>query len=308
MDKVKRHEIVTAIADFAKDRESASRFRGARIDADLDFKQQCHYAKKIVEDSERLQECPPSQVFGCIRDVALLGLSLAPATALAYLVPRRDNKRRIMACTLYTSWRGLKLAAMKWGSLRDLTANVVYANEVCRIVLGTEPKVHHEVVLNSKERGVKIGAYCCAVMTNSERKVEYIDAEQIQRIRSYSESKDSKFSPWTNFPEEMWRKSAVRRGSKHWGGSPEFASHMETSNRHEGLILDAREAGSTDLVTIDQTREIHALLTEAGRSDADKVMARIAGTMGVEKFELIAAHRIGEAKMWAERALGGRDG
>jgi recombination protein RecT len=297
---------LTVIQEMANDKRAAGRYNNARINKELKFRQECHYALEIVQGNKKLQQCTPQSVRTCIEDTALLGLTLKPALAHAYLVPRYLKKQGVMICTLYTSWRGLKVAAQKWGGLLDMTAQVVYANEPFKMTAGTNPSVEHTIISNHAARGPIIGAYCVAYMRSGITLVEYMDRDQIERARAVSEAKDSQFSPWINWPEEQSRKTVVRRAAKHWQGHPEMQSSLGIQNKYEGLgeAVDDEEDSVIvgELVSEDDTLAIHAMLTDNG-CDADKVIGRICRVMGLETLEQMTSNRLPEAKDYAQMAI-----
>lgn len=298
---------IAIIEQMSTDKSAAGRYHNARINRELKFKTECHHALEIVKASTKLQEAIPDTVRECIEDTSLLGLTLNPALAHAYLVPRYI-KGRGMVCTLYTSWRGLTVAASKWAGLKDFSAQVVYANEPFDITMGTSPEVRHSIIPNAAARGPLIGAYCIAYMASGLIKVEYMDKAQIDRARESSESKNSSYSPWTKWYEEMARKTVVRRAAKHWQGSPELQSSLAVQNKYEGMgqaVDDDDQDLVCQLVSEEDALAIHARLTEAD-CDADKVIARICRVMGVERLEQITAARLPEANEYADKAIAAR--
>lgn len=295
---------LAAIQALMADKKASGRFTRARIDPALKFRDECEYALEIVKGSPKLMQASPDSVRECIEDVARLGLTLRKSSQQAYLVPRFIKGRGVL-CTLYTSWRGLRTAAGKWGGLNDMTAQVVYANEPFELTLGTHPEVKHTVIANHQARGPLIGAYCIAYMKSGLTKVEYIDKQQIERARASSETKqDRTDNPWNKWYEEMARKTVVRRAAKHWGGSPEMDASLEVQNKYEGLGLpvDDEEPETFDTVTDEDLLAFHARLTDQGMN-ADKVLTRVAGVMGLENIAQLGTHRIAEANEWINKAI-----
>lgn len=302
---------VKAIEEIEKDRSAAGKWTSRRTNQELKFKTECHYALEIVKGSKKLQQAIPETILECLMDTSLLGLTLAPSAQHAYLVPR-FIKGKGMVATLYTSWRGLTVAAKRWGGLKDFSAQVVYANEPFSITQGTHPEVRHEIIPSAERRGELVGAYCIAYMDSGLIKVEYMDRAQIERARAVSEAKDSQYSPWVNWYEEMARKTVVRRAAKHWQGRPELEQSLAIQNKYEGMgtavsddddLLPAGAAG--ELVTAEQAIALHARLTEMD-CDADKVINRICRVLNVGSLEELAAARYEEAEELAQQAIEAR--
>lgn len=303
---------IAVIEEMANDKKLAGTFHARRSNMELKFKTECHHALEIVKGSDKLAQAIPESIQECIMDVSLLGLTLAPSAQHAYLVPRFIRGKGMIA-TLYTSWRGLTVAAKRWGGLTDFSAQVVYANEPFAITQGTSPEVRHEIIPNAERRGELVGAYCIAYMQTGIVKVEYMDRAQIDRARESSESKNSQYSPWKKWYEEMARKTVVRRAAKHWQGAPELEASLQVQNKYEGLgqavddddqvLLPAGE--SHELITEEDALAMHAKLTDNG-CDADKVIARICRVMGVGRIEALTSDRLEEAHGYAYQAIEAR--
>ncbi len=299
--------VVELIDGLAKDKRAAGRFTRSRLDAALHFRNECGYARQIVLKSEKLQASDPDTVRECIEDVAKLGLSLSPALKHAYLVPRYVKTHKRYECTLYTSWRGLVVAGRRWGGLTDMAGAAVYSNELpgFRLVQGLHPQLEHHIIPVAAHRGPLVGAYCISYMKTGLVKIEYMDEREIAKAREYSESKRSDYSPWKIWPEEMARKTAARRASKHWQGSDEISTSLAIQHKYEGIgepADDDDEAPPTELVDPGQITALHAKLSEAD-CDADKVLRRVAGVMGVNQLEELTAARLPEAEDWIGKAI-----
>lgn len=306
--KQENQNLAAVISEMANDKKAAGVFHNRRINTDLKFKTECHHALEIVKASNKLMDASPESVKECIMDVSLLGLTLAPSAQHAYLVPRFIRGRG-MICTLYTSWRGLTVAAKKWAGLKDFNAQVVYANEPFSIAQGTNPFVRHEVIPNAERRGELVGAYCIAYMESGLLKVEYMDREQIDRARAVSESKNSQYSPWVKWFEEMARKTVVRRAAKHWQGSPELEASIQIQNKYEGMgqpvedDIEALPAGKhAELISEEDALTIHAKLAE-NDCNPERVIERICTVMGIKSLEQMTKARLDEANALVKMAV-----
>lgn len=92
-------------------------------------------------------------------------------------------------------------------------------------------------------KGDPLGAYAAFTLTDGNLIVEVMSAADMESIRNSSDSafdKDgnpSKFSPWTNQPMEMWKKSVVRRGSKRIPViNAQVRDVLEADNEAHGLV------------------------------------------------------------------------
>lgn len=173
----------------------------------------------------------PNSLMHAMSNVASVGLSLNPATAYAYLVPR-DN-----AICLDISYRGLIKIATDTGSIKWCQAEVVYSTDTFEYRGPTEKPVHNSNPF-SKERGDMVGVYCVAKTVDGDFLVETMSADEVEDIKKKSPSATSGYSPWVNFPTEMWKKCVIKRGSKTWPKTEQHErldSAIEYINQSEGI-------------------------------------------------------------------------
>jgi recombination protein RecT len=156
----------------------------------------------------------PDSVRNAVINVASIGLSLNPATAYAYLVPR---DRRIC---LDISYQGLIKIATDTGSIRWAKAELVYTNDHF-MYKGIAVLPEHSFNPFG-DRGDFAGVYCVAKTSDGDFLVETMTAEQIHDIRNKSEAYKSfakgtaKQCPWVDFFGEMTKKTCIKRASKTW--------------------------------------------------------------------------------------------
>lgn len=80
------------------------------------------------------------------------------------------------------------------------------------------------------ERGEPTLAYAIARVTNGGVYAEVMNKEQIEQVKAKSPSKDKADSPWKHWPDEMWRKTVMRRLSKKLPTSTEIMDVIERDN------------------------------------------------------------------------------
>ncbi len=195
----------------------------------------------------------PDSMKSAIYSVATVGLSLNPATAYAYLVPRSrtikvGNKYvKLKEICLDISYRGFIKIATDTGSILWAQADVVYESDSF-IYKGKAEKPEHQADPFSKERGEPKGVYCIAKTKEGDYLVETMSLEEIEKIRSKSESafnkdgKPNQYSPWTQYWGEMARKAVLKRASKTWPKTDKnerLDEAISIVNEHQGI--DFRE-------------------------------------------------------------------
>lgn len=188
----------------------------AAIHGAVNFQKESAFALQILQTNSYLMSIAvgdQDSLKRAILNVAIIGLSLSPVHKLAYLVPR-DKK-----ICLDISYRGLIQLALDVGAIKWAKAELVYKNDVFKI-LGTNKEPLHEFEPFG-DRGEPVGAYSLAKSHDGDFFFDFMTADQIVNIRNRSESwkahvKDGKTTPWDTDFEEMVKKTMLKRASKSW--------------------------------------------------------------------------------------------
>lgn len=108
---------------------------------------------------------------------------------------------------------GIRKRMRNSGQVASAEAHVVYANDKFYRTFGDNPRLTHEPpeALDA-DRGKPVGAYAIIKLINGEIIREVMTAREIERVRAVSKSKDR--GPWVDWPDEMWRKTVLKRASK----------------------------------------------------------------------------------------------
>jgi len=90
------------------------------------------------------------------------------------------------------------------------------------------------------ERGAMIGVYAVARMRDGGAVVELMNMEQINKIRGVSRSGGR--GPWADWPEEMAKKSVLRRIAKYLPSSADLDQMLEHDNENYSYEQEKEEA------------------------------------------------------------------
>jgi len=203
----------------------------------LNFKREAQFALQILESSPYLAKCAmedPSSLKNSIMNVALIGLSLNPATKLAYLVPRKK------VC-LDIGYVGLIKLATDCGSVAWVKAELVFSNDTFNFMgMGLMPQ---HIFNPFSDRGNCVGVYCVAKLSGGDYLTEMMSKEECFDIRDRSDGykssvKNGTQTPWTTDTGEMIKKTVVKRASKMWvktERSEKLFKAIEINNEHEGI-------------------------------------------------------------------------
>lgn len=214
---------------------------------------------------------------------------LEPLGREGWLIPREvfrkdANNRRVslgfFEWTFMPSYQGLTKLAILSGRVRSIRSQVVYENDHIEIQLGSDGRVDHRPCLTGA-RGFAIGVYAVARMVGSEDEIEWLSQDDVLRIK---EAASDYSAAWKSWPEEMARKSAIKRLTKQLPAGAAFAAAVQLDNALEsgedGKMRDAIEAALRDKL---------ALLPEAQRSSFLDAVDRGSQPVGSTKQAAFAA-------------------
>lgn len=217
----------------------------------VDFTRECLFARQQLLKNDctlKVAGNNPNSLQGAILNVAAIGISLNPASQHAFLVPRKGS------ICLDISWRGLVKLATDCGAIKWAKAELVYENDTFEMNSICEPPTHKYDPFG--DRGELRGGYCLARLSDDTFMVEAMPVSEIHKIRDTSEAYKRGGGPWVDWPEEMAKKTIVKRAYKSWPQSTNrerLDKAVEVINEHEGAAY-----------TIEQhTRYMEALKDES---------------------------------------------
>lgn len=181
----------------------------------------------------------PRSVKLAMINVASTGLTLNPANAYAYLVPRDG------AIVLDISYKGLIKIATDAGSIQWARAEVVYEKDAFGYHGPAAVPVHTANPF-SKDRGEIIGVYCIAKTNEGDILTEVMDRDELEKIRSKSMAYEKKKAgPWVEWFAQMCKKAVIKRASKTWpytDQTDKIGQAIEIANEAEGgYALESEE-------------------------------------------------------------------
>lgn len=173
----------------------------------MNFNKEASFAIQILTANPYLQKCDHNSIRNAVVNIALTGLTLNPALKYAYLIPRKDK------CVLDISYMGMIKLLTDAGAVKSVDASVIYMNDKWEYSRGSNPYFKHEPSLMN--RGDKIGVYAIAFLRDGGYQFEVLNRDDIEKVRATSESwkneKTRNYSPWENWEDEMWKKTALKR-------------------------------------------------------------------------------------------------
>lgn len=213
------------IVTFVKQQEPL--FCGAMTDQTVTWAKESQFAIQLFQKNDFLAKTAinnPTSAQNAIINVAAIGITLNPASKLAYLVPRDG-----MVC-LDISYMGLLHLAQSSGSIKWGQCKLVYANDTYESNGLDKAPTHKYNAFG--DRGEVVGGYCTVKTPDGDYLTEEMSLAEIKAVEATSKAKNG---PWKNFWEEMARKTIVKRASKYWPKAQRLDNAIHLLNDDEGM-------------------------------------------------------------------------
>lgn len=219
---------MTSIVEFVRQQEPL--FCGALTDQSVTWAKESQFAIQYFQKNDFLAKTAlsnPTSAQNAIINVAAIGITLNPASKLAYLVPRDG-----MVC-LDISYMGLLHLAQATGSIKWGQCKLVYSNDTYESNgLDTAPTHKYNAF---GERGDVVGGYCTVKTSDGDYLTEEMSLAEIRTVEATSKAKNG---PWKTFWEEMARKTIVKRASKYWPKAQRLDTAIHLLNEDEGVFQE----------------------------------------------------------------------
>lgn len=159
-----------------------------------------------LRKTPKLQECDPMSFIAAIMQASQLGLEPG-IMGSCYLIPFFNSKLGKYECTFMPGYRGFLDLARRSGQIKSLVARAVYENDVFEYEYGLQESVTHKPAMD--ERGELRAVYAVALLKDGGHQFEVMSKREIEAVRQKSQGKNA--GPWTEYYDEMARKTVVRK-------------------------------------------------------------------------------------------------
>jgi len=199
----------------------------------------------------KLRECTIPSIFSVVLESARLGLEINSELNHAWIIPFRNEKRKVMEATLMIGYQGYIELSLRNPKVKSIYAQIVYENDKFDYDYGSNRFLTHKRPWG--DRGKPVGIYAIAMLGEGNTVFEVMSIEECDKIRAMSQAKDS--DAYKYHLDEMRRKAGVRRLQKYLPKSPEIARaiHLdETLDRGEQqlpMIGKAEEVAYEEIAT-----------------------------------------------------------
>lgn len=204
-------------------------------------------AFSAISRNPTLLKCTPMSLAKAVIEASELGLEPSGILGHAYLVPYQNRQNGQTEAQLQIGYRGFIELAGRSGRIRSINAEVVYEGDEFEFLRGTEEFLRHRADLDRPDDAAPRCAYAVAHYKDGGVDFELVSLAKIEQAKRSSKTADRKDSPWQLYPEEMMRKTAIRRLAKRLPLSPELlTSAVRDEYREAGVSIPALELSTGD--------------------------------------------------------------
>lgn len=172
-----------------------------------------------VSQTPKLQQCTPQTFIAAMLTAAQLGLEPNTPLGQAYLIPYGT------VCQFQIGYKGFIELTHRSGQLKNIEAHVVYENDDFDFEYGLEAKLSHKPAKANK--GEPIWVYAIYHLNNGGYGFEVMSWEECL-LHGQKYSKTYNNGPWKTNPEEMAKKTMIKKVLKYAPLKSEFTAVDET--------------------------------------------------------------------------------
>ena len=246
---LKRQETGREVAVRSIQSAVTSRFKQIEhvLPANMNASRFCRIAVNQITKNPKLANCTPTSFALAVMGAAEAGLEFS--LGQAYIIPYGS------VATLQIGYQGMIDLAYRSGRVSNITAEVVREGDEFEYGLGTEQFIKHK--RNSKVGDKLLAAYATALVAGAVIPVFIVlDADEINERRAVSKTASSRGSVWDQWPEEQWKKTAIRALFKRLPKSTEMnLAVLHDTTSATGMAVTPQTFEPSDLVLDDDPIE-----------------------------------------------------
>ena len=167
----------------------------------------------------KLANCTPQSFIGSMLQAAQLGLEPNTPLGQAYLIPYGDK------CQFQIGYKGLIELAYRSGEVKNIEAHVAYENDDFEFEYGLNANLRHKPA--KKNRGEPEWVYALVHFKDGGYLFEVISYDDcLKHGKKYTKTKFES-TPWQTEPEEMAKKTVIKKVLKYAPMKTEFVTADE---------------------------------------------------------------------------------
>jgi len=273
--------------------ESEPLFTQALTVQELSWPQEYQFAMQALQKNDYLSQIAaqaPHSLQNAVINIAAIGISLNPALKHAYLVPRDGQ------VSLDISYMGLLHLAMESKAIIFGQARLV--READTYVNAGIDKAPMHTANTFGDRGEVVGVYCTVKLATGDFITEEMTREELNKVKAASKSAAKGKGPWMSWPEEMMRKTVVKRASKYWPHTDRLGTATNYLNDVEGNVQEiVVEGESTEFYPEERFAENFSAwsdLVASGARQPEDIIAIISSKHELTEVQIQAITSLGE--------------
>ncbi len=187
-----------------------------------------------VRKTPALLQCDPKTLFGAVIQASQLGLEPGSALGHAYLVPFKRDVQLIIG------YRGMIDLARRSGQILSIEARAVYDGDQFSYSFGLKPDLQHTPHPDKHgDKPILTHVYAVARLAGGGVQWDVMTAEEIARVREQSKARSG---PWVTHPDEMAKKTVIRRLFKYLPVSVEVQRAVGLDEMAEAGVSQGNQA------------------------------------------------------------------
>jgi recombinational DNA repair protein RecT len=188
VEALRKPEFVAAIAQILKDRNEAT------LDAEEFIRHAVNQVQSRELDAhEKLVQCTPASVQTAVKRLAAMGLSPNAEQGEGWLVPRWSKHANTYIASPVPGVRGMERKLMETGKVAIIESRAIYLQDPCKIILGTENRIEHEVNLvpDPERPNPIVGSYGIVALKDGRKEiaVKRLYPPKVQKPQQETEQK-----------------------------------------------------------------------------------------------------------------------
>lgn len=205
-------------------------------------------AMTAITKTPKLAECSPQSFIGSLLTAAQLGLEPNTPLGQAYLIPFYNSRKRIYECQFQVGYKGMIDLCNRSGEIKNIEAHIVYENDEFEFEYGLDSKLKHKPCMSDK--GAPVWVYALYRLNNGGYGFEVMSVDDCM-AHGDKYSKAFNNSPWQTNPEEMMKKTVLKKVLKYAPVRSDFVKGTVADETIQVADFGDTEDGEINVIPVD---------------------------------------------------------
>lgn len=205
-------------------------------------------AMTAITKTPKLAECSPQSFIGSLLTAAQLGLEPNTPLGQAYLIPFYNGKKRTYECQFQVGYKGMIDLCNRSGEIKNIEAHIVYENDEFEFEYGLDSKLKHKPCMSDK--GAPVWVYALYRLNNGGYGFEVMSVDDcMAHGEKYSKAFNN--SPWQTNPEEMMKKTVLKKVLKYAPVRSDFVKGAVADETIQTADFGDTEDGEINVIPVE---------------------------------------------------------